>query len=107
MWRGRRYTPKQIKEHRRGVFVGGHRSAKYHVSQMLQRVRESVISKLTGCPQTIAFGEFLGRQGGQSEQIVGAVFDHVDAQIVSRIDTEVRPVRVSQGKPGKLDRPVK
>src|SRR2546430_17712431 len=72
MWHGRRDTPKQIKEHAGGVFVGRNRNPKHHISQMLQRVRESVISKLTGLPQTIALAAILRREVGQSVGLVGA-----------------------------------
>jgi hypothetical protein len=38
-----------------------------------------------------AFGELFGSDCRQSQQVVGAIFDHVDAEIIARID----------GKPGR------
>src|SRR6266481_8192759 len=55
----RRNFPDEMQKHGRGMLVGGHRFAKRHVPQMLQRIRQSVIGRLARLPQTDAFCKFL------------------------------------------------
>ena len=44
----------------------------------------------------VALREDVGRERREAEQVVAAIHDHVDGEIVSRIDRKVRALRVSQ-----------
>src|SRR6266851_9627171 len=94
-----RDSSSQSQKHRSRVFVRGNRVAKRHVPQVLQRIRQSVIRRVTRLPQQVALRKFFGCERRQSQQIVRPVLDHVDAQIVSRVDAKIRPVRVAKSEP--------
>ncbi len=98
--------PVECKNTGSGMFVRRNWLAKRHVSQVLQRIRQGVIRRITRLPEPVAFGEFLRGKRRQSQQIIRSVLDHVDAQIVSRVDAEVRPVRVAEREPLQLDQPI-
>src|SRR5437016_8003519 len=89
------------------MFVGGNRLAKRNISKILQGIRESVIPRITRFPKPVALREFLGGKRCESQQIVRTVLDHVDAQVVSRVDAEIRPASVAKNEPLELAQPVK
>src|SRR5215472_6820931 len=91
-----------VQKHCRRVFVGGNGSAKSDVSQVLQGIGESIVIGISSLPEPVSLGELLRSKGGKTEQIVRAVFNHVDAQIVPRIDAKVRPVCVTEVETIKL-----
>ena len=72
-----------------GVFVGGDGGAEGDVAEVLEGVGEGEVVGVVGCPEAVALGEFFGGEGGETEEIVGAVFDHVDAEVVAGVDAEV------------------
>src|SRR5215469_1867644 len=47
----------------------------------------------------IALGELLRCESCQSQQVVRAIFDHVDAQIVPRVNAKVRSAHVAKREP--------
>src|SRR5258708_1313092 len=98
-------SPRQVQKHRGGMFVRWNGRAKGHVSQILEGVGQCEVPRITGLPKPVALRKFLRRKRRKSQQIVGAVLDHVDSQIVSRVDAEIRPVGRSEerrvGKEGR------
>ncbi len=106
MGKVRRHPPRRMQKHRSGMFVRRNWLAKRHVSQVLQSIRQRVIRRITRLPEPVAFGEFLRGKRRQSQQILRSVLDHIDAQIVSREDAEIRPVRVAEREPLQLDQPI-
>src|SRR5215475_8640011 len=85
--RSRRWdSPRQVKKDRGRVFVGGDWIPESHIAEMLERVGERVVCGITGAPQTVAFGELLGRKCGETQQVIRSVFDHIDRKIVARED---------------------
>src|ERR1700731_4403402 len=99
-------SPHQMQEHSSGMLVCGNRLTKRHIAKILQRIRKSVIRRVTRFPQPVPLRKFLWRERRESQQIVRPILDHVDAQIVSRVNAKMRPVRVAEGEPLHLDQPV-
>ena len=86
----------QLQELRRAVLVGGHGRAEGEEAQILQQVVQFVESGIARCPQRIAPGEQVGREGAQAEQIIAAVHHHVNRQIVAREHFEIGAHVVAQ-----------
>src|SRR6516165_5594958 len=91
-----RDAPRQMKEDRSRVFVGGDWIPESHITEMLQRIGERVVCWIASAPQTVAFGELLGRKRGEAQKIVGSVFDHVDREIVARQDLKLGAILLAQ-----------
>ena len=81
------------------MFVGRNRFAKRHIPQILQCVRQGIILRIAGFPQAVTFREFIWRKGGQPQQVVRPIFDHVDRKVISRVDAEFRTVPVAKRQP--------
>src|SRR5262245_57580737 len=91
--RARRWdSPRQVKEDRGRVFVGGDWSPESHIAEMLQRVGERVVCGIARAPQTVAFGELLGRKCGETQEVIRSVFDHIYRKIVAREDLKLGPI---------------
>src|SRR5215467_2952311 len=88
--------PRQVKEYCGRVFVGGDWSPESHVAEMLQRVGQRVVCGIGGAPQSVAFGELLRREGGETQKIIRSVFDHIDGEIVAREDLKLRAILLAQ-----------
>src|SRR6202046_3747383 len=88
------------------MFIRWNGSAKGHVSQVLQGIRESVVLRVSGLPQSVSLCESLRRKGGQPQQVVRPILDHVDSQVVPSVDTKVWPVCLTQGKSFKFQKSV-
>src|SRR5207245_11379035 len=82
------------------------RHAKCASPKSLHRTRQARIRCITRLPEPITLREFFRCECCDSQQIVGSIFDHVDAQIISGIDAEIWPVRVAKSEPLQFDRPV-
>ena len=65
-----------------GMFIRRQWLSESHISKILQRIGERVIGRISDLPTSIALGKFFGRERRQAEEIIGAVFDHIDAQVV-------------------------
>src|SRR5579872_1600853 len=84
------------------MFVRRNGSAKRHVSQVLQSIRERVILRVARPPQAVALREFLRRKSGKPQEVVRPIFDHVDSQVVSRVDAKVWPMCIAQSESFKF-----
>src|SRR3984893_8626270 len=89
-----------------GMFVSSHGLAKGHVAQMLQRIGERKIPRIGGFPEMVASREFFGSESGQAEQIVRAMFNHVDAEIIAGIDAKVRAVSIAESQAIELNQTI-
>src|SRR5713226_4313181 len=98
-----RDSPNKMQKHCGGVLVSGNRRTERHVAQILQRIRQSVIRGISRLPEPVALGEFFRCKRRQSQQIVRSVFDHVDAQVVSRVNAKVRSMRIPNREPVQLN----
>src|SRR5215467_8353311 len=83
-----------MQEHCGGMFVSGHRFTKSDVSQVLQTIRERIVVGVPGFPEPVSIRKFFWREGCKPQQIVRTIFNHIDPQIISRIDTEIWSVFV-------------
>src|SRR6266542_3148938 len=54
--------------------------------------------QITVCPETVTERERFRREGRQAQQVVAAVDDHVDREIVAGVQLEVGPKLVAQGQ---------
>src|SRR2546429_1515677 len=102
----RRNSSREMKKHRRRMFVRLNGIAKRNVSQMLQGIRQRIVRGIPFGPEAVPLRKLLRCKRGQPEQIIGSVLDHVDAQIVSCINAKVRPLRIAKLKPSQLRQPV-
>src|SRR5579864_624665 len=73
---------------------------------MLQRICQSIIAGVSALPPTVTFRKFLWGKGSQAQQVVGTVLDHVDAQIVSSVDTKVWTTLVAKSKPLEFEQSI-
>src|SRR5580704_16367562 len=89
-------SSRQVEEDGGRMLVSGDWITKCNVAQMLQRIREREIARISGFPQAIALGKFFRSESREAEQIVGAVFDHVDAEIVAGKNLKIRAVSIAQ-----------
>src|SRR5215813_5122520 len=99
-------APRQVKKDRRRVFVGGDWSPKSHIAEMLQRVGERVVCGIAGAPQSVAFGELLGRKRGETQKVIRSVFDHIDREIVAREDLKLGSKPIAQFESSQFLKPV-
>jgi len=81
-----------------GVFVGGNRSAEGETAKVLQNIVQFIETRIAFQPVMIAQCEKIGREGRDAEQVVRAVHDHVNGEIVASQDFEVRTDFVAQVK---------
>src|SRR5450631_2831324 len=88
------------------MFVCGNGCTKGDVAQMLQGIRKSIVRWVSGLPESVTRREFLWRKGGESQQVVRSVFDHVDSQVVPGVDAKVRPVCIAKGESFKFQKTV-
>src|SRR5579885_1625591 len=95
-----------MQKNRCRMFIRRHRRTKSNVAEILQCVRQLVIRRVSGLPQTIALGEFLWDESGEAQQVVGPVFDHVDPEIVTGVDREIRTACIAEGKPSEFRRAI-
>ena len=72
----------------------------------MKGVGEGEVGVVVDCPETIAFGEFFGGEGGEAEEVVGAVLDHVDSEVVAGVDAEVGAMFVAQIEAFEFDEAV-
>src|SRR5579862_734292 len=84
------------------MFVRRNGSAKRHLSQVLQSVRERVVFRVSRLPKAVSLREFLRRKSSKTQQVVRSIFDHVDSQVVSRVDAKVWPMCIAQSEPFKF-----
>src|SRR5260221_14393272 len=92
-----------MQKRRGGMLVSRHWLAKSHIPEVLQGVGKRVVSRVSLLPEPVSFRKFLRSKGSEPQEIVRTVFDHVDAQIVARIDAKIRAMRVAQCEASKLD----
>ena len=71
------------------VAVGGNGGAERVEPEVLQQVVELAERRVARRPPAVALGEGVGRERRQPEQVVGAVADHVDGQVVAGEHEEV------------------
>src|SRR5215475_310901 len=65
--RSRRWdAPRQVKKDRSRMLVGGDWSPESDITEVLQRVGKCVVCGIAVAPQTVAFGELLGRKRGET-----------------------------------------
>src|SRR5579864_8842616 len=88
------------------MLVRGNGSAKGNISQVLQGVGKGVVLGVPRLPEAVSRGEFLRRKGGKSQQIVRPVFNHVDSQVVPRIDAKVWPVCIAKSESFKFQKAI-
>src|SRR6266576_3607141 len=88
------------------MLVRGYWFSKCNIAQILQGIRKWVVGGISRFPEMVALRELFWSEAGQTQQIVRSVLDHVDPQIVARVNTEVRPVRVSQCKAFQFNQPI-
>ena len=81
------------------MFIGRNRCAERHISEVLQCIGERVIRGIAAFPKTIALSKLFGCERRQSQKVIGAVFDHINAEIVAGVDAKVRPQFVAQHQP--------
>src|SRR5215510_14718830 len=101
-----RDSPGQVQEDRGRMLVRRYWVAEGHVSKVLQGVREREIGGVIRFLEAVSLRELLWRKRRQAEQIVRSILDHVDAQIVARVDSELRPAGVSKRQPFKLEQAI-
>ena len=89
VWVGSRDATEVVLEDGAGMLVGRDGCAEADVAEVLQGVGEFVVGGVVAFPVAVALGELLGAKGGESEKVVGAVFNHVDAEVVAGVDLEV------------------
>src|ERR1700722_8374715 len=99
-------SPGQMKKSRRRMLVRGNRITESYVPQILEGIGKCEITRITRFPEAVALGKFFRRKRRKSQQIVGAVFNHVDAQFVASVDAKIRASRVAQCQPIELHKPV-
>src|ERR1700721_676660 len=73
------------------MFVRGNGRAKCDVSQVLEGVGKGVVLGVSPFPKSVSLSEFLRRKGGESQQIIRPVFDHVDSQGVPWVEGKTWP----------------
>jgi len=88
------------------MLVSGNRLAESNVSQILKRIGERVIRGVAGFPEAVSLRKLFWRKGRKAQQVVGTVFDHIDAQIVAGVDAKIRAPRVAQRQAVQLHEPV-
>src|SRR5450432_1958572 len=89
------------------MFVGWNGGAKGSVAQMLERIGQRVVCRIPRVPEAVAFRELLRGECSETQQIVRAILNHVDAQIISRVNSEIRPMSIAERKAPELNPPVK
>lgn len=89
MWLAGRNAPEEMLKDGAGMFVSGDGITEGDVSEILQGVIELVISFVPLFPEAVALGEFFRAKGGESEEVVGTVFDHVDAEIIAGVNAKI------------------
>ena len=80
----------EVLEHRTGVFVGWHRCSERDIAEVLDRIGQRVVTLIPLQPIPVAQGKQLRTKCGKTQKVVGAVFGHVDGQIVAGEDFEIR-----------------
>src|SRR3569833_4357812 len=103
----RRYLPEQMQKDRRRALIGRNRRSKRDVAQELQSIGDADIAEIPGLPKSIALGELRWAKGGEAEEIVAAVLDHVDPEVVAGQDLEVRSNAVACRQPLQFPHAVK
>src|SRR5690349_19874816 len=96
----------EVKEDSGGMFVGGNRFAEGNVPKMLERVGKRIVGRVACGPEAVPLGEFFRSESGEAEKIIGAVLDHVDAEVVPGEDAEVGAVRVAEREALELDQTI-
>ena len=66
------------------MFIGGDGWTKGNGAQLLQDIREGVISWIAVFPQTIALRKLLGSEGGETKQIIGTILATFSGAKVAR-----------------------
>ena len=89
-----------------GVFIRRQWLSESHISKILQRIRQRVIGRISDFPTSIALREFFRREGCQAEEVVGAVFNHIDAQVVPCIHPKIGTLSVAYEQPIQLELPI-
>src|SRR6476661_1273961 len=89
------------------MFVSRNGCAKRDVSQVLQSVGESVVRGISSFPEPVPLGKSLRRKSGQSQQVVRSVFDHVDSQVIPRVDVKIRTVCIAKRQSFKFEKTIK
>src|SRR5437773_4125772 len=84
------------------MFIGRNRCAERHISEVLQCIGERVIRGIAAFPKTIALSKLFGCERRQSQKVIGAVFDHINAEIVAGVDAKGRPQFIAQPLPLKF-----
>src|SRR5678815_788710 len=78
-----------------GMLVCGHWSTKRDIAQVLQRVGQSIVSRIPFSPQPVSFRKLFRSKRRKTQQVVRSIFDHVDPEIVARVNAELGTMCVS------------
>src|SRR5438105_3039799 len=89
-------SSRQMQECGRGVFVSRNWIAEANIPKVLQGIGNCVVRWISYLPQPVTFGKLLRRQRCQPKQIVRAVFNHVDAEVIAGINAEIGPFAIAQ-----------
>ena len=85
------YPVEKMLKDRTAVLVRGNRSAETNVPEILKSVCQFIIPGILIFPEAVPFRELLGTEGREPEQVVGALLNHVDPQIIASVYPELRP----------------
>ena len=80
--------------------------AESDVSQLLKRVRKLVIIGVSMLPHVVPLGKLSRSKRCQAQKIIGAVFDHVDSEVVTGVDAKLGAMLVANTQPPQLEHPV-
>src|SRR5208283_998340 len=89
----------ELQELGSAVLVGGDRGAECEVTEVLQQVVELIEARVALKQVTVTQGEVVGGEGGEAEQVIGAVHHHVDGEVVAGEYLEIRADAIAQGEP--------
>ena len=73
-----------------GMFVGWHGITESNEAQILQDVVQFVKTRVAFKPEFVSQGEVIGCEGGDAKQIIRAVHDHVNGEVVAGEYFEIR-----------------
>ena len=102
----RRGPPPQLEELGRVVSVAGHGRTERELAEVLQQVVEVMEAGVALGPHRVACREEIRGKGRQPEQVVAAVHDHVDRQVIAGQHHELGPDLIAQRQPLPLQLPV-
>ncbi len=72
------------------MFVSGHRCPEGDIAEILDGIRQSFVALVVLLPIFVTECEEFRTEGGQAEEVVGAILGHIDGQVVASEDFKIR-----------------